>query len=172
MAEFLDVVVGVGILAQELVAGETDHGEGVGVGGLDFLVEGFEAFELWGETAFRGGVDNEAYFACKVFERVRIALFLCGRRVSLCSYRGDAVDGLTVSDLEVVERGCGAHLSISCVGKDATKTQRTSSDKGQANVAVIYVITLCSRSSPNMGRRHGLLRSFPICGSRRNVPIC
>lgn len=42
----------------ELVAGEAEDGEGIGVFGFEGLVEGFEGFELRGEAAFGGGVDN------------------------------------------------------------------------------------------------------------------
>ena len=57
----MDLVVGAGVLAAELVAGEAEDDELVGVFGLDVLVQGLEAFELRGEAAFGGGVDGEDY---------------------------------------------------------------------------------------------------------------
>ena len=36
------------------------------MGGGDFVVEGLEAFELGGEAAFGGGVDDEDDFAFEV----------------------------------------------------------------------------------------------------------
>ena len=48
-------------MAAELVAGEAEDDELVGVFGLDVLVQGLEAFELRGEAAFGGGVDGEDY---------------------------------------------------------------------------------------------------------------
>ena len=57
----MDLVVGTGVLAAELIAGEAEDDELVGVFGLDVLVEGLEAFELRGEAALGGGVDGEDY---------------------------------------------------------------------------------------------------------------
>ena len=57
-AEGLDGVVVAGVLLHELVAGEAQDDELVRVGGFDFLVEGLEAFELGGEAAFGGRVDD------------------------------------------------------------------------------------------------------------------
>lgn len=50
-------------MATELVAGEAEDGEVFGMFGFDGLVEGFEAFELWREAAFGGGVDDQDDFA-------------------------------------------------------------------------------------------------------------
>jgi hypothetical protein len=61
-----------------LVAGEAEDEELVGVRGRDFFVEGFEAFELRGEAAFGGGVDDEDDFAFGVDEGVGLALFCWG----------------------------------------------------------------------------------------------
>lgn len=47
----------------ELVAGEADDREVVRVAGFQGLVEFLEAFELRGETAFGGRVDDEDDFA-------------------------------------------------------------------------------------------------------------
>jgi hypothetical protein len=63
-------------LAAELVAGEAQNGEVFGVLGFDGLVEVLEAFELRGEAAFGGCVDDEDDFA---FEggQVEGFAFLC-----------------------------------------------------------------------------------------------
>lgn len=61
MAEFLDLVVGAGVLAVELVAGKAENDELIWVFGLHVLVEGFEALKLRSEAAFGGGVDGEDY---------------------------------------------------------------------------------------------------------------
>lgn len=45
------------------------------MGGLDFLVEGFEGGELRGEAAFRGGVDDEDHFVAEGGEGERLAFF-------------------------------------------------------------------------------------------------
>jgi hypothetical protein len=52
LAEGLDLVVGAGVLATELVAGEPDDFEIVGVRGLEVFVEFLETGELGGEAAF------------------------------------------------------------------------------------------------------------------------
>lgn len=62
-----------------MVAGEAEDEELVRVGGGDFFVQGFEAFELRGEAAFGGGVDDEDDFAFGVDERVGLAFF-CEKR--------------------------------------------------------------------------------------------
>ena len=54
-----------GILVHELVAGEAEDDEVIGILLFNFLVEGFKAFELRGEAAFGGGVYDEDDF---VFE--------------------------------------------------------------------------------------------------------
>lgn len=74
LAERLDLIVGAGILTTELIAGEADDGEVVGVRGLDLLVELFEALELRGETALGSGVDGEDDFALQGGEVELIAL--------------------------------------------------------------------------------------------------
>ncbi len=65
-----------GILVHELVAGEAEDDEVVGVFFFDFLVEAFEAFELGGEAAFGGGVYYEDDFVFERGKRVGLA-FLC-----------------------------------------------------------------------------------------------
>jgi hypothetical protein len=52
LAERLDFVVGARVLAAELVTGEPDDFEIVGVGGLEVFVEFLETSELGGEAAF------------------------------------------------------------------------------------------------------------------------
>lgn len=70
------VVVG-GILVHELVAGEAEDDKLVFVVGLgiDGFVEGFQPFELRGEAAFGGGVDDEDDFVFEGGEGVGLALF-------------------------------------------------------------------------------------------------
>jgi hypothetical protein len=72
----LDLVVRARVLVAELVAGEPQNGEGIGVFGLDGLVELLETLELRGEAAFGGGVDDENDLALELFEGVWVAL-LC-----------------------------------------------------------------------------------------------
>ena len=74
LAEFLDLVVGAGILGAELVAGEAEDGEVVAVLGFQFLVEFLQTFELGSETAFRGRVNDENDLAFEVGEGVFVAL--------------------------------------------------------------------------------------------------
>ncbi len=58
-----------------MVAGDAEDFEGVGVGGFEFFVEGFETLELGGEAAFGGGVDDEDDFVFEVGEGVGFAFF-------------------------------------------------------------------------------------------------
>ena len=74
-----------GILVHELVAGEAEDDEVVGMIFFDFLVEGFEAFELRGEAAFGGGVYDEDDFVFEGGERVGLAFLWWW--VSWCSGR-------------------------------------------------------------------------------------
>ncbi|KAL8905899.1 MAG: hypothetical protein Q9207_002336, partial [Kuettlingeria erythrocarpa] len=74
-AEVLDGVVVAWVLGHELVAGEAEDDELVRVGGLNFLVEGFEGGELRGEAAFGGGIDDEDHFVAEVGEGERLAFF-------------------------------------------------------------------------------------------------
>ena len=73
-------VVIAGVLVHELVAGDAEDFEVVGVEGFDFLVEGFETFELRGEAAFGGGVDYEDDFVAQVGEREGLAFFCDGEK--------------------------------------------------------------------------------------------
>lgn len=76
LAEALDVVVGAGLLAAELVAGEAQDDEVVGVLLLDVLVQLLQAGVLRGEAALGGGVDDEHHLALVVVQGVLLAL-LC-----------------------------------------------------------------------------------------------
>ena len=78
-AEGLDGVVVARVLLLELVAGEAEDEEVVRVGGFDFLVEGFQPFELGREATFRGRVDYEDDFVLEGRERVWLAFFCAGR---------------------------------------------------------------------------------------------
>jgi hypothetical protein len=76
LAELQDLVVRARVLAVELVAGEAEQDELVGVLCRDLLVEGFEASELRREAAFGGGVDDEDYFAGVLREGI-VCTFFC-----------------------------------------------------------------------------------------------
>lgn len=58
LAEALDLVVGGGLLAGELVAGEAEDDELVGVGLVEALVQLLQAGVLGREAALGGGVDD------------------------------------------------------------------------------------------------------------------
>ncbi len=84
-------------MLHELVAGESEDDEVVRVVGLDFLVELLEAFELRGEAALGGRVDDEDDFVFEAREGVGLAFFcwagavrIVGKRVG----RGGAVGRL------------------------------------------------------------------------------
>ena len=64
-AELLNLAVGAGVLVGELGAGEA-YADQAALAVL--LVEGLEAVELRCEAALGGGVDDEQYFAFKLFE--------------------------------------------------------------------------------------------------------
>ena len=66
----MDLVIGPGVLAAELVAREADDLECVAVLALEVLVQLFKAGELRGEAAFGGGVDDEDDFAVELREGV------------------------------------------------------------------------------------------------------
>lgn len=68
-AEVLDLLVGAGLLAAELVAGEADDCEVVGVLLLDLLVDGLEVLVLVGEAALGGGVDDQDDLALVIGQR-------------------------------------------------------------------------------------------------------
>ena len=100
-------------MVHELVAGDADDFELVGVGGFYFFVEGFEAFELGGEAAFGGGVDDEDDFVLEVGEGIGLS-FSCseGQRESAMRFvkrmmnLGWVGNGRTIKRLEIVECGC------------------------------------------------------------------
>ena len=82
-----------GILVHELVAGEAEDDEVVGVFFYDFLVEVFEAFELRGKAAFGGGVYDEDDFVLEGGKRVGFASLCwwvswCSERVGIRGCRG------------------------------------------------------------------------------------
>lgn len=81
MAEGLDLIVGAGILATELVARETEDGEVFRVFGLEGLVELLEALELRGEAALGGGIHDQDDLAFKGAEGEGLAT-LCWEDVS------------------------------------------------------------------------------------------
>ena len=62
-------------MLHELVAGEAEDDELVGVGGGNGFVEGFQGGELRREAAFAGGVDDEDDFVFEVGEGVGLAFF-------------------------------------------------------------------------------------------------
>lgn len=68
LAERLDLIVGARVLVTELVAGESDDGEGAGFLLLDGLVELLETLELRGKAALGSGVDSEDDLAFEVGE--------------------------------------------------------------------------------------------------------
>ena len=61
----------------ELITGKPEDDEVIWVFFFDFLIEGFETFELRRETAFGGGVYDEDDFVFEGGERVGLAFF-CG----------------------------------------------------------------------------------------------
>lgn len=75
LTERLDLVVGTGVLAAELVAGEPEELKVLRVLRLELLVDLLEAFELRGEAALGGGVDDEDNFAFQGGEGEGLALF-------------------------------------------------------------------------------------------------
>lgn len=77
LAELLNLIVAAGILAAELVAGEADDFEVVGVLRLQVLVEFLQPGELRGEAAFGGGVDDQDDFVGELREGV-FGAALCG----------------------------------------------------------------------------------------------
>jgi hypothetical protein len=87
LAEVLDLVVGPWVLVVELIAGEGEEGEVVGVLGAEVFVEGFERGELRGEATFGGRVHDEEDFGAVLGERVGSAFF-CGEKSVLGPFKG------------------------------------------------------------------------------------
>jgi hypothetical protein len=79
LAEVLDLFVGPWVLVVELIAGEGEEGEVVGVFGAEVFVEGFERGELRGEATFGGRVHDKEDFGAVLGERVGLAFF-CGEK--------------------------------------------------------------------------------------------
>lgn len=75
----MNLIVGTGILAAELVARESEDSKVFGVLFLKLLVEFLEAFKLGSEAALGGSVDDKDGFAFKRGEWERRA-FLYWRR--------------------------------------------------------------------------------------------
>ena len=71
-------------MVSELIARDAEDFEVIGVGGFNFLVEGFETFELRSEAAFGGGVHDEDDLVVEGRKRVGFAFFF-GGRVSDCA---------------------------------------------------------------------------------------
>lgn len=88
LAELLDRVVVAGVLLHELVAGEAEDDEAVGVRGGNGFVEGFEGGKLRREAAFAGGVDDEDDFTFEGGEGVGLPFFWGGRLVRRRSLGG------------------------------------------------------------------------------------
>ena len=84
----MDGVVVSRVLVHELVAGDADDFEGVRVRGFELFVEGFETFELRGEAAFGGGVDDEDDFVAEVRKGVGLAFFCGGEEGALAGMLG------------------------------------------------------------------------------------
>lgn len=90
-AEVLDLLVAAGLLAAELVAGEADDGEVVGVLLLEGLVDGLEVLVLVGEAALGSRVDDQDDLALVVGQR-DFGVGGCKRKKALVS--GKSVHGL------------------------------------------------------------------------------
>ena len=77
LAELLDLIVAAGVLAAELVAGEADDLEVVGVLRLEVLVQLLQPRELRREAALGGCVDDEDDLAVQLREG-ELGAALCG----------------------------------------------------------------------------------------------
>ena len=74
-AEFLDLLIGAGLLAGELVAGEANHHQAFV---FVLLVQGLQAVVLRGETTFGCGVHNQEHLAFVILEVYFLALVVQG----------------------------------------------------------------------------------------------
>jgi hypothetical protein len=101
-AEGLDLGVGEGLLAEELVGGEAEDQELVGVRGVEFAVQLFERAVLWRVAAAGGGVDEEDYFAFEGGEAVGLSAGV-GVREGVEGLRGGCGAG-----------GEGEHCGVCC----------------------------------------------------------
>lgn len=77
LTEGLDLIIGAWVLAAELVAGEADDDEVIGVLLLDVLVELLQAGELGGEAALGCGVHDQDDLAL-VSVQASLGILLCG----------------------------------------------------------------------------------------------
>lgn len=91
-------------MVHELIAGEAEDDEVVGVFFYDFFVESFKAFELRGEAAFGGGVYDEDDFVFEGGEGVGLAFFWWWVSWCSCSGRWDDM-GLGGRGEDVLSRG-------------------------------------------------------------------
>lgn len=101
----MDLVIGPGVLAAELVAREADDLECVAVLALEVLVQLFKAGELRGEAAFGGGVDDEDDFAVELREGV-IGAALWGGLVDRTEREIEREDRRLVREVRVLRRYC------------------------------------------------------------------
>jgi hypothetical protein len=74
LAEVLNVIVGAGLLATELVAGKAEDDKIIRMRLLDLVVERLETGILWREAALRGGVDDEDDLALVLIKGELLAL--------------------------------------------------------------------------------------------------
>ena len=114
----MDGVVVARVLVHELVAGHAEDDELVLVvgEGVDFLVEGLEAFELRGEAAFGGGVDDEDDFVFEGGEGVGLALF-CGGKGGMVNRKVGYRTGRVKAEGEHTVLGLGLEIEEVCCGR-------------------------------------------------------
>ena len=77
-AKLLDLLTGAGFLTAELVTGEAQDRE---VLAFVFLVNGFEALVLRGESAFRSDIDDEKHFAFECRQRCVLSIDILHRNI-------------------------------------------------------------------------------------------
>ena len=116
LAEALDVVIGAWVLRRELVARKAEDGEPVWVLGVQVFVELLEAFELWREAAFGGGVDNENGLAAEGAKVERLSLLCKWNQYKIVGERGKL---LTAFGLEIEEAGCRCHSRRRAIGSNS-----------------------------------------------------
>ena len=89
----MNLIVGTGILAAELVARESEDSKVFGVLGLQLLVEFLETFELGSKAALGGSVDDEDGLALERGEGKRRAfLYSSGGQLVSVPYARDTGD--------------------------------------------------------------------------------
>ena len=116
-AEALNLLVGAGLLTQELVARKSQYLQTLV---LVLLIQGLKAFVLWGQSAFAGHIDDEQHLAFVAVQRHIASVNVLDRDVidatGLLNHRFRF--GRNLVDLVVLVIAAGSHHQRHCCEKE------------------------------------------------------